>query len=168
MKNLGSLILGLIIGAIIMYFYCSKTNTIEGMAIIKPKGVITEAQAKKLDANWTKYRKAANDSAAGKPDNRSTWWSLEDMRNYLDYAENQAKDLGYAMDGVHVYLGVYGDNAPKDKAGYSTVFISPTGNKTLPEGTSGFAAQGGRNDIPGSDPLNDGDGGYPPQANYPQ
>jgi len=129
MKNLGSLILGLIIGAIIMYFYCSKTNTIEGMA---------------------------------------TWWSLEDMRNYLDYAENQAKNLGYAMDGVHVYLGVYGDNAPKDKAGYSTVFISPTGNKTLPEGTSGFAAQGGRNDIPGSDPLNDGDGGYPPQANYPQ
>ena len=27
------------------------------------------------------------------------------MCDYLNYAENESKDLGYTMDGVRVYLG---------------------------------------------------------------
>ena len=167
MKNLFTFILGLIIGALIMYFYCCKQEPIE-MNPIKPHGVITQEEAVFLDKNWTEYRKMANDSAAGKPDNRSCWWSLEDMRNYLDYAESQAKDLDYTMNGVRVYLGVYGEEAGEDKAGYTTMFLAPTGIPIQPAGTSNFVARTGNGDIPGGDPLNDSTGGNPPPANYPQ
>lgn len=131
----------------------------------KPKGVITETEAKDLDANWTNTRQKAVDAAAGKPDNRSSWWSLEDMRNYLDYAETQAKDLGYAMSGVRVYLGVYGKDAPEDKANYTTMFIAPTGEPLVKNETKAAAKN---EDIPGGDSLNSGPMGVPPEANYPQ
>lgn len=167
MKNLFPLVLGLIIGALVMYFYCCKQEPVK-LTPIKPRGVITESQAKELDSNWTKFRKIANDSAAGKPDNRSCWWSLEDMSQYLVYAQYQADSLKYTMSGVRVYLGVYGDDAGEGKAGYTTMFIAPTGIPMPPPGASNFVARTGNGDIPGADPLNAGTGGNPPPANYPQ
>ena len=171
MRKLSLLILGIILGAVLMYFYLStKTEVTMGDNPTAPKGVISVQDAIALDAKWTETRKAAVDSAAGKPDNRSVWYSLQDMRDYLNYAEAQAKDLGYTMDGIRIYMGVYGDKAPVDKAGYSTLFIVPTGPKGISQGSSGPTnmVPPGENDIPGGNPLNDGGGGNPPSANYPQ
>lgn len=168
MKNLGSLLLGLIIGALIMYFYCCNSGGLEGMepGITKPDGVITQAEGEALDRAFNSRHALISNNIVKRPDNRSSWWSMEDIRDYLDYAENQAGGLGYTMDGIRVYLGAYPDI--KGVVGYTTMFIAPTGTKKLPEGTSNFAAQIGGADIPGADPLNMGGGGTPPNSNYPQ
>jgi hypothetical protein len=136
------------------------------MPITKPKGVITQAQAKELNANWTLHRKAAVDSAAQKQgrhqDDRSTLWSLEDLENYLTYAKSQSDSLGYDMTGIRVYLGVYGKNAGQTKKDLTTMFMVPTGKISIAKASSLLLPPGG-GDLP-IDPLNDGQGsgnGYP-------
>lgn len=174
MKKPVLLLLGIAIGIGASYFYFNneKSSIIDeestmARAIVKPKGVITPAQAKVLNNNWTNGRKKAVDSAAGRPDNRSSWWSLEDIRDYLNYAENQANGLGYTMNGIRIYQGVYSGNAPNGKADYSTVFWVPTGKKSKSEGSMlNITFQGGDDDIPGGGPLNDGTGGKPPGSGY--
>ncbi|WP_231850219.1 hypothetical protein [Winogradskyella sp. PG-2] len=54
-------------------------------------------------------------------DNRSSWWSIEDIQNYINYAENQAGELGYTMDGLRIYLGSYPNS--KGETGLTTLFL---------------------------------------------
>ncbi|MFC4722046.1 hypothetical protein ACFO5O_06920 [Geojedonia litorea] len=169
MKKSILFLLGFLLGAVATYFYCCGYLSIAEEEIVKPIGVITPAQAKVLDANWTKTRKNAVDSAAGRPDNRSSWWSLEDIQNYLAYAENQAGSLGYEMDGIRVYLGVYPNSAAEGKADYTTMFVVPTGKKSHSESSFSlfsWSMQNGGDNIPGGDVLNDGDPGDPPGSGY--
>ena len=175
MKKILVFLLGFIIGALAMYYYCCSRSDSDELdkktAFVRPNGVITPAQATALDANWTKSRKRAVDSVAGRPDNRSSWWSLEDLQNYLAYAENQAGELGYEMNGIRVYLGVYQGDASNGKADYTTMFIVPTG-RSLHSGANfnllNFTMQSDKGDIPGGDGMNDGEPGDPPGGNYPQ
>lgn len=137
MKKLGLIILGFIIGALLTYKFCprveEKNNEVE--EITKPAGIISVEEAIVLNNNWTKYRKEAVDSAAArqgrKIDKRSTSWTLKEIRDYLDYAEAESKNMGYTMDGIQVYLGVYEENAGAEKSNYTTMFIAPTGNESL-------------------------------------
>lgn len=167
MKNLVSLILGLIIGALIMYFYCcnGKVEVLDP-DIVKPRGVITPAQARVLDTTFNSRHTLISDEIVERPDNRSVWWSLKDMRDYLKYAYNQSQNLGYTMDGVRIYLGAYPtvDGEP----GYTTLFMVPTSSDIGQKGGSGASARVGGGDIPGGPPLNEGDDGHPPSSNYPQ
>ena len=168
MKNLSYIVLGVILGALATYFFCPRQIEESSIKIVKPKGVISNEKAKELNANWTLHRKAAVDSAAQKQgrkvDNRSVWWSLSDVENYLIYAKNQSDSLGYNMTGIRVYLGVYGKNAGQTKKDLSTMFIVPTGIPNKEKASSiNLNFRGGKDDIP-APPLNDGtggDGGYP-------
>mgnify|MGYP001115486838 CR=1 FL=1 len=170
MKKFSLLILGILIGAFATYFLCPSCSVDDTeVAIVKPNGVISIAEAIALDKNWTDTRKKAVDSVAGKADNRSAWYSFDDMYNYLSYAKQECKDLGYDMDGVRIYLGVYGDNAPKGKAGYTTMFIVPTGTVSLSKGSSlPSLLPPDSGDVPNGPPLDKGSAGDPPPANYPQ
>ena len=93
-------------------------------AIIKPKGVITPTEAKVLDTTFNLRHKLISDSIVIRPDNRSSWWSLDDITNYLEYAKHKADSLGYAMSGVRVYLGAYPEE--NGQVGYTTMFMVPT------------------------------------------
>src|SRR5690606_2959505 len=165
MKKLTYAVLGFVLGGLLTYYFCPRVDT--PVKIVKPKGVITTEQAKILSDNWTKNRKPAVDSAAraqGRAqDDRSTYWDLEDIENYIGYAKKSADSLGYKMTGLRVYLGVYGQNADEAKKNLTTMFIVPTGNKsTSKASTFNFSVQG-NNPLPVS-PLNNGtggDGGYP-------
>jgi hypothetical protein len=88
MKNLLLLIFGIIIGAAAMYFYCCE-DIEEG--IVAPNGIITPEEARTLDQAFNSRHQLISDSIVKRPDNRSSWYSLVDMRNYLDYAEKQTK-----------------------------------------------------------------------------
>ncbi|MEZ4802797.1 MAG: hypothetical protein R2797_08480 [Gelidibacter sp.] len=167
MKNFFVFLLGAIIGAAAVYFFCCKVDLGDG--VIEPKGVIKPAEAKALDIAFNSRHQLISDSIVRRPDNRSSWYSLEDMRNYLSYAENQAKGLGYTMTGIRVYLGAYPDTA--NEVGYTTMFFIPTG--TQARGTSSMnpfnlAPPPINPDIPGGYGLNMGGPGDPPAANYPQ
>jgi hypothetical protein len=125
-----------------------------------PKGVITPDEAKALDHAFDSRHTLISNDIVKRPDNRSSWWSLQDIKDYLEYAEAQVKELGHEMNGVRVYVGAHPDT--KEGPGYSTAFIVPTAD--IPQGKDG----GGLNsDVPGANGLNGGDPGHPPSANYP-
>ena len=125
-----------------------------------PKGLITPEQAKELNNAFTERCELISNKITNRPDNRSSWYSLDDLRSFLDSAEAQAKELGYEMDGVRIYCGAY--PTLKGQAGYSTSFIVPTASNKIGE-------EGGDNhDIQGANCLNFGQSGTPPGGNYPQ
>lgn len=166
MKKLGLLLIGLILGLLISYFLFNQET--ETQMPTPPKGVITPADAQTLDQAFNSRHQLISDSIVNAPDNRSAWWSLADMRAYLDFAEAQAKnDLKYTMDGVRVYLGAY--PATRENPAYTTVFLVPTGIENTSEGSliNMQPGTGGSGDIPGGSPLNMGNNGIPPNANYP-
>ena len=162
MKKFGLLVLGIIVGAAAMYFYCCN-ETIE--EFLPPKGIITPEQAKVLDEAFNSRHQLISDSIVKRPDNRSSWYSLSDMRAYLDFAESEAKGLGYTMDGVRVYLGAHPD---EKEVGYTTMFFIPTGTKSLSEGSMINLSLQKSGDVIGGSGLNGGENGIPPGANYPQ
>ena len=124
-----------------------------------PKGLITPEEAQALNDAYTARCELVSRDITKRPDNRSSWYSLQDIRDYLDYAEAQAKDLGYVMDGIRIYCGAYPDD--DEQAGYSTSFIVPTAsNEEEDDGES--------HDIVEGSGLNRGGMGHPPGANYPQ
>ena len=146
------------------------------VTISAPHGIHTRPaallvkEAKTLNDNWTKYREAAVDSAAKKQgrnkDDRSVWWSIEDIENYITFSKNETSNLGFDMTGMRIYLGVYGDNAGRTKKNLSTMFWVPTVKKAKEEASmSPFnLAYGGDGDCEDCPPLNDGNGsgnGYP-------
>jgi len=166
MKKLIYTILGFIVGGLLTYYFCPRVEQVPEK-IVKPKGVITVEQAKILSDNWSKTRKSAVDSAARRQgraeDDRSTYWDLEDIENYIGYAKKSADSLGYKMTGLRVYLGVYGENAGETKKNLTTMFIAPTGHKATSKASNfNFSVQG-NNPLPVS-PINKGaggEGGYP-------
>ncbi|CAH8282921.1 hypothetical protein EV196_11522 [Mariniflexile fucanivorans] len=169
MKNLIYIILGAIIGAVLTYYFCPRQlEGEESVKIVKPKNVISVKEAKVLNDNWTLYRKAAVDSAAQKQgrkeDDRSTYWSLTDIENYLEFAKNESDSLGYQMTGIRVYLGVYGKDADESKKDLTTMFIVPTGSKSKASSLN-LNFIGNDEDVPGGSPLNRGTGGG---GGYPQ
>ena len=170
MKNFLSLVLGILIGAIVMYFYCSDaTAVVDEEIIAAPKGIITPSKARTLDEAYNLKHRIINDSLFNNSedggDNRSSWWALDDVETYIAYAKNQAKDNGYVMDGLRLYLGSYPDS--KEGTGLTTMFFIPTGYANESQGSL-FSLQGGGNDLTDSDGLNHGGKGVPPGANYPQ
>lgn len=164
MKKLSVLLLGVAIGFAMCYFYFNQQNDLK--TIVKPpKGLITVSQAKTLDQAFNNRHQLISDSIVKRPDNRSSWYSLRDMRAYLDYAEKQADTLKYTMDGIRVYLGAY---PTAKEVGYTTMFFVPTGIPNKSQGHMFNINFQKSNDIPGGNGLNGGDSGYPPNANYPQ
>ena len=127
----------------------------------KIKGLISPKEAKQLSDNFTPRCELISKDIVGRPDNRSSWWSLEDIKAYLEHAEKQARELGYEMNGIRVYCGAH--DAQDGKPGYSTSFIVPTAR--IIDGKDGG---GGNGDIPDGDGLNHGNNGWPPGSGYPQ
>ncbi|MCT4629759.1 hypothetical protein [Winogradskyella sp.] len=126
-----------------------------------PKGLITPDEAKELNNAYSERHELISKDITKRPDNRSSWYSLEEIESFLAYAKAQAKELGYEMDGIRIYCGAYPEE--KEKAGYSTSFIIPTTSDSL-----GKDGGGSSSDIIGANGLNRGQGGVPPSANYPQ
>ncbi|MFV0540710.1 MAG: hypothetical protein ACK5MZ_05660 [Aestuariibaculum sp.] len=170
MKKIVFLLLGIAIGAVATYYFtstkCKKPDT---LTTEKPKGVISIEQAKALNENWTVTRKKTADSIVQqqgkKEDNRSVYWNLKDVEDYITHAKKASKTLGYNMTGLRVYLGVYGESTPKSQSGLTTMFMVPTGTKnTSKAGIPNMVFDPEDEDIP-TPPLNDGTGG---QGGYPR
>ncbi|WP_298553647.1 hypothetical protein [uncultured Algibacter sp.] len=169
MKKLGPIIFGIIIGAVLTYYFCPRQcadmPTI-GEEVVIPKGVISVAEATVLNDNWTKYRKPEIDSITqrqvGKNDNRWAGWSLEDIENYIDFAKREAKKQQQEIAGFRIYFGVYGEKAPNDKGYLSTLFWAPQLKAGTSKASFSNFSSSAVLEIP---PLNAGTGG---QGGYPQ
>ncbi|WP_282135971.1 hypothetical protein [Seonamhaeicola maritimus] len=168
MKNLRPLILGIIIGALATYFFCPR-QAVEGddtksmaVKIKTPKDTISVAEATKLFKNWQTNNITEIDSTIELEGSRKkityVGWSLEEIKDYLTYAESKSDTLGYKMTGIRVYMGNYGKNSNPTLKNRNTLFIVPTGSKNVSKANMvPFSIQGGGNLPIG--PLNKGDGG---------
>ncbi|MBU2929800.1 hypothetical protein [Winogradskyella psychrotolerans] len=170
MKKFGSLILGILLGALAMYYYLNNNQDMSTKppTIKPPSGIITPEEIKTLDQAYNERYEIINDSLfknSKTGDNRSSWYKIEDIENYIAYAKQQALDNGNTLDGLRLYLGAHPDT--EESVGLTTLLFVPTGYKNTSEG--GFiATQDGGNDLEDSDGLNFGKEGMPPGANYPQ
>ncbi|MGV6832140.1 MAG: hypothetical protein ACWA5P_11345 [bacterium] len=139
-----------------------ETEATRSSDMVRPYGLISPDRMVELNQNWNTTRAQAIQGKLGIEDNQSVQFSLEELRNFLNYAEKEAQELGYEMDGVRIYFAAYSMSEPGDKAGLATAFFAPTGvslNDT--EGKK-------KGDIPGARGLNIGGQGNPPGADYPQ
>lgn len=168
MKNFFVFLVGALLGAALVYFICCQPSNME--MVSDPKGVITPAEAKVLDQAFNSRHQLISDSILGRPDNRSSWYSLSDVRSYLTSAEKQAKTLGYTMNGVRIYLGAHANSGAN--VGCTTLFFVPTGTQITAKGSMNFfnmmPPPVNPADIPGGNGLNGGTDGIPPSSNYPQ
>jgi hypothetical protein len=170
MKKLILLILGFILGALAMYFYFHNDKNQDEMEETPiPKGIINPAEITSLTQAYNPRYQAINDSifkGTKEEDNRSSWYSLEDLQNFITLAQKQAGELGYTMDGIRIYPGAH--SAVDGVPGYSTFLLVPTGYLNKSEGSMLSMQKGGGDDISGGNGLNNGENGDPPGANYPQ
>ncbi len=171
MKKLGILILGIIIGALAMYFYFHNDQNNSDMGQIpQPEGLINPTEIQTLTQAYNDRYNTVTDTyfkGVVGGDNRSSWYALEDLENFLALAKKEATDLGYTMDGVRLYLGAHPlvDGIP----GYTTILFVPTGYENTSEGNLvKTGLKKGGNDIGGANGLDKGSDGVPPSANYPQ
>ncbi|HRG22238.1 MAG TPA: hypothetical protein PLQ57_14445 [Saprospiraceae bacterium] len=117
-KNEGALVLFLLLPLFFAATGCETPNR----AIIANKLISTE-QARLLSTEFVnKYQ--------GVDQNLSTyaWFSTEELRQYLLFAEHVGDSLNLEASGMRVYFGVYPkDDSYGEKAGKGvTVFFSPT------------------------------------------
>jgi hypothetical protein len=131
-------------------------------------GKITKEEAKELNQNFIKTRAKAIDSAIGKKDAISCWFSIEELKEYIDFVEQEGKAKGIAVNGLRIYFGAYAKNEKTpSKSNLSTVFFIPTQSKKNSVPENEFLASPNM-DITEIDGLNDGQYGNPPSAAYPQ
>lgn len=128
-----------------------------------PAGTISPEDAKMLDVEYTRVRTTAIGKSLDSTENRSVWWRLADIKQFLAYAEQEAQKNGYTLDGIRIYLGTY----PSDSSNTgTTLFMAPTGNKlSAPEKTLSTKTTAS-DDIPGASAFNKGHAGNPPTKSY--
>jgi hypothetical protein len=128
---------------------------------------ISSEEAYLLNQNFVKTRAKAIDVAIGKKDALSCWFSIEELKEYIDFVELEGKAKGIAVNGLRIYFGAYAKNENNpNKSNLSTVFFIPTQSKN--SALKNELAASSNLDITEIDGLNDGQYGDPPSAVYPQ
>lgn len=98
----------------------------------------------------------------------SSWYSLDELQSYINESKKKADSLGYTLEGFRIYIGVFPNQERfGDKRNFLTTFITPTGSESKQQG-SFFTRQTVSKDLTGISPLEYGQGGWPPNATYPQ
>ena len=141
------------------------------MKIKLPKGLISPKEAKELNQQFVKSRSNDMNKIVEKLDNKpnkkdaiSSWFSLEELKNYIAYVESKSDKV----NGLRVYFGAYGKKSDTKKSNVSTVFFVPTEPKVGSLQKDGIVSEAGSYDLTGIDGLNMGGTGIPPEAEYPQ
>lgn len=139
-----------------------------------PKGLISPTEAKELNQQFIKTRsKDLNrivKKESGNPkkeDAVSSWFSLEELENYISYAKEEGAKKGISVNGLRVYFGAYSNNDKKqDKKDLSTMFFVPTKEKQETFQKSSNLVVESSSDIEDIDALNDGSMDDPPSKPY--
>ncbi len=85
--------------------------------------------AKKLEAEYLNTRYAVINRTLGYEDARDYWFSLNDLKTYISYIEENAPE-GSSNLGIRIYNAAYPEGFDERvKSGYSTVYLVPTALK---------------------------------------
>ena len=131
----------------------------------KPKNTITVKKAKELSNNFDQRYKAMSE-VIGKDDNRSGWYSLGELEQYIAYIKKEGAAKKLDVDGIRIYFGAYGPNE-SGRENYATLFLVPTVKSNIDANVKGFAPVANQsNDTDQIEPLNWSDLGNPPKKKY--
>lgn len=139
---------------LVLIFGATGCEDRHDMNVIRGK-LISRSQAMELSRNFV-ARYSECDSAV----QTCAWFSADELKNYILYAQYVADSLHLNASGMRVYFGVYPDSDPK-KAGKLTVFFSPTELTRAGDGLDKDIEIGSEDD---HNLLNFGNMGYPPKA----
>ena len=123
----------------------------------KPEKCISPQDAERLFTHWQNTRGAGIRTHIGAEDTCEFALSISEIREYLDYVEDESQKMGITNPGVRLYFGAY--NGEKDDK--ATFFMAPTKGKNL---TRGGDEEENNYDI---DAWNFHQGGWPPQGYNP-
>ena len=154
---LGLLIILLLVA--ILYYFVGCEPDVEA-----PQQSISIQEADRLEELYKETRSGVLEQALGFEDTRDFWFSLDELKQYLAFVEQEAKKQGKNNLGIRVYLGAYPRQGNNPNPGYATVFFVPTEQvEALPNGANGFiATQPVNQNIKEIPALNYGSGGIPP------
>lgn len=133
--------------------------------MVKPTQLISFEKGKELNRNYNEKRGALVTEKSGVEDANAFWFSLEEIERYIAYVKDSGVEKGFTVDGIRIYLGVYSEAESKN-AGYTTVFLTPTGAANQVMLTRDVSLQSDSPDITEIEPLNFGSMGNPPKLNY--
>jgi hypothetical protein len=143
--------------------------------IEKPKQLISIEKAKELSNNFTQEvtlqrNSLQRSSFQGKPavnnDANAVWYSIETLENYIAYIKQEAENKGYDLDGIRFYFGKYSNSEKDGKAGHTTLFLTPTGQRREAFAKGIQNVNKISNDITEISAMNYGGLGNPPKMEY--
>lgn len=126
----------------------------------KPEKCISPQDAEKLFSHWSKTRGETLRESLGEHDTCEFSLSISELREYLDYVEDESKKQGVSNPGVRLYFGAY----DASKSNKTTFFLAPTKGKTASTSRSGDDDDENNYDI---DAWNINQGGWPPTQYNP-
>ena len=139
----------------------------------EPTQLITSNLALDLNKRYNEKRSGLILSDIGKEDANAVWYSIEELENYINYVKTKGVENGIEVNGIRFYIGVYPEDGVKykEKAGLTTIFLSPTKKKTssiLEKSLDVNSSIEINVDVTEIEPLNYGGIGHPPRITYPQ
>lgn len=101
--------------------------------------LISISQADSLSNEYVKTRYNLISESLGYDDDRTFWFSMATLENYIAYVKKESAKNGYKNLGLRIYNAAYPEKSDTTwpKPGYSTVVVVPTFDEEYPE-RSGF------------------------------
>jgi len=138
-------------------------SSCEDVVIDPPVQTISFEEANRLEENYKVTRAAVINDTLGYEDTREFWFSLDTLKKYISYVEQEGARMGKTNLGLRIYLGAYPSQGNYPDPGYSTVFIVPTAQGSNPLKQGFFPIEEANENIDSLSPLNYSQGGKPPK-----
>ena len=149
--------ISLIFLSIILFSAC------EEVVVKPPVQTITKDDANRLEETHKQTRATILNDTLGYEDTREFWFSLDSVKKYITYVEQEAARMGKTDLGLRIYLGAYPSEGNYPDPGYSTVFIVPTAKYTNTLKRGFFPMEDTQENIDSINALNYSQGGKPPK-----
>jgi len=128
-----------------------------------PQQSITPEEANVLEEEFKETRARILNDTLGFVDTRDFWFSIETLKEYIAYVEQEGERLGKQNLGIRIYFAAYPQESNYPDPGFSTVFLAPTGQDVGSGLENGFFPIEHHDEtLDGVNPLNFVHGGQPP------
>jgi len=131
-----------------------------------PQQTISAQEANLLEENFKQTRANVLNESLGFEDTRDFWFSIDTLKQYIAYVEQEGKRLDKSNLGIRIYFGAYPQQGNFPDPGFATVFLVPTAQESqdapIQKGFLPIQQPTPNQNIDGIDPLNFGNGGRPP------
>lgn len=138
-------------------------SSCEEVVVNPPTQTISFEEANRLEETYKQTRATILNDTLGYEDTREFWFSLDTLKKYISYVEQEGARMGKKGLGLRVYLGAYPTQSNYPDSGYSTVFLVPTAKSERNSLKQGFfPIDETHENLDSINALNYGHGGKPP------